>query len=721
MASIVKSFWATPCFALNLNKKRHSRSQIQCLASGDSAAAALSVDSVKVNGIVNGVSSSDVKEEEETGRLSIEVRHGHRDSNVEEKKREKVSEDVKLEPLWDDGYGTQSVKDYLELAKEIIKPDGGPPRWFTPISCGPPLKDSPILLFLPGMDGLGLGLILHHKSLGKVFQVRCMHIPVQDRTPFEVLVEWVEETLRSEHSSAPKRPIYVVGDSFGGCLALAVAARNPNIDLVVILANPASSFGRSQLQPLLPLLEAMPDELHTTVPYLLSFVMGDPVKMATANIDSMLPPTQYFEQLSTNLTGLLPRLSGLSDIIPKETLLWKLKLLKSAAAYANSRLHAIKAEVLVLASGKDNMLPSKDEAWRLSRSIRNCKIRYFKDNGHTILLEDGVNLLTIIKGTSTYRRSRNYDFVADYLPPSKSEFKQALLSNGWFLNYTGPVMWSTMEDGKIVRGLSGVPNEGPVLLVGYHMLMGLELIPLIEQFLLEKKILVRGIAHPTLFSQLVESEDKNFSFFDTVRLYGGLPVSASNLFKLFATKSHVLLYPGGAREALHRKGEEYKLFWPDQPEFVRMAARFGATIVPFGVVGEDDIAEMVLDYDDLMRIPNIGDNIRRDNEKYKDLNIRAGRSGEVANQNLHLPGLLPKIPGRVYYLFRKPIPTKGRREMLKDKTKSRELYLHIKSEVENSMAYLMKKRKEDPYRSIVDRTIYRVLHAPMDQVPSFEP
>ena len=40
---------------------------------------------------------------------------------------------------------------------------------------------------------------------------------------------------------------------------------------------------------------------------------------------------------------------GLSDIIPKDTLLWKLKLLKSAAAYANSRLHAVKAEVLLLA------------------------------------------------------------------------------------------------------------------------------------------------------------------------------------------------------------------------------------------------------------------------------------------------------------------------------------------------------------------------------------
>jgi len=32
--------------------------------------------------------------------------------------------------------------------------------------------------------------------------------------------------------------------------------------------------------------------------------------------------------------------------------------------------------------------------------------------------------------------------------------------------------------------------------------------------------------------------------------------------------------------------------WPEQAEFVRMAARFGAKIVPFGAVGEDDFGEV---------------------------------------------------------------------------------------------------------------------------------
>ena len=38
--------------------------------------------------------------------------------------------------------------------------------------------------------------------------------------------------------------------------------------------------------------------------------------------------------------------------------------------------------------------------------------------------EDGVNLLSVIKGANMYRRGRQRDFVTDYLPPTLSEFKQ---------------------------------------------------------------------------------------------------------------------------------------------------------------------------------------------------------------------------------------------------------------------------------------------------------
>ncbi|KAM1095687.1 hypothetical protein EV2_010836 [Malus domestica] len=247
---------------LNLENKLRFRVQVRSLDSRDSPV--LSSESF----VSNGASAIEEREDRRgNGSLRFEVKE-------EEKRVEDGGGLERLKPLYDDGYGTVTVKDYFHANKEMIKPDGGPPRWFSPNACGRPLKDSPILLFLPGLDGTGWGLILHHKALGKAFEVRCLHIPVNDRTPFEGLVKFVVETIRLEHASCPNKPIYLVGDSFGGCLSLAVAAHNPTIDLVLILVNPATSVERSQLQPLFPILEAMPDELHFAVPYLLGFVMG---------------------------------------------------------------------------------------------------------------------------------------------------------------------------------------------------------------------------------------------------------------------------------------------------------------------------------------------------------------------------------------------------------------------------------------------------------------
>lgn len=96
-------------------------------------------------------------------------------------------------------------------------------------------------------------------------------------------------------------------------------------------------------------------------------------------------------------------------------------------------------------------------------------------------------------------------------------------------------------------------------------------------------------------------------------------------------------------------------------------------------------------------------------------------SGKAANTDLFLPGILPKIPGRFYYLFGKPIETKGKKEILKDRESANKCYLQIKSQVENNLAYLLEKRKDDPYRNIFDRTLFKALYAPLHDIPSFEP
>lgn len=69
-----------------------------------------------------------------------------------------------LELFYDDGYGNSSGRDYFDIAKEMVWPDGGPPRWFCPIECGRPIKGAPVLLFLPGI-GPQSYLVLYSLSL----------------------------------------------------------------------------------------------------------------------------------------------------------------------------------------------------------------------------------------------------------------------------------------------------------------------------------------------------------------------------------------------------------------------------------------------------------------------------------------------------------------------------------------------------------------------------
>lgn len=95
--------------------------------------------------------------------------------------------------------------------------------------------------------------------------------------------------------------------------------------------------------------------------------------------------------------------------------------------------------------------------------------------------------------------------------------------------------------------------------------------------------------------------------------------------------------------------------------------------------------------------------------------------GEIAKQQFHLPICMPKIPGRLYFMFGKPIHTKGMEKMLDDQDYLQELYSQIKSEIERNISYLLKKREEDPYRGVVERIMWQTNNGTSDQIPSFEP
>jgi hypothetical protein len=193
--------------------------------------------------------------------------------------------------------------------------------------------------------------------------------------------------------------------------------------------------------------------------------------------------------------------------------------------------------------------------------------------------------------------------------------------------------------------------------------------------------------------------------------FGAVPVSGINFYKLLDAGETVLLFPGGVREAFKRKNEEYKLFWPSKPEFVRMAVRHGAIIVPFAAVGAEDGVDIVADADDIANLPfGLGQAAierSRDVPSARAVDTRVTEDG-IGEETFVQPLVVPKTPQRYYFKFGTPISTAGLKEsgFGDDEAKVQEMYDGIKADVEDGVDWLLRRRGEDPFKD----TAYRVLY-----------
>lgn len=104
---------------------------------------------------------------EQTSNNNVTAATASRRSFVEEKAQrssegeaEKSLRRVNVEE--DLGESRKSLKDYFDEAKDMIRSDGGPPRWFSPLECGAHSPYSPLLLYLPG---LFLYLLLYYSII----------------------------------------------------------------------------------------------------------------------------------------------------------------------------------------------------------------------------------------------------------------------------------------------------------------------------------------------------------------------------------------------------------------------------------------------------------------------------------------------------------------------------------------------------------------------------
>ncbi len=143
-------------------------------------------------------------------------------------------------------------------------------------------------------------------------------------------------------------------------------------------------------------------------------------------------------------------------------------------------------------------------------------------------------------------------------------------------------------------GLDNIDPTRPAMLVGNHTIYGLFDVPL----LLAEIYRTRGILPRLLLDRghlAVPGWRRIW------QRYGAVEGTPDNCNRLMRAGEHVLLFPGGAREAAKRRGEAYKLTWKQRAGFARMAIHHRYDIIPVTSVGPDNAYSIVLDAEDMRK------------------------------------------------------------------------------------------------------------------------
>jgi pimeloyl-ACP methyl ester carboxylesterase len=226
------------------------------------------------------------------------------------------------------------------------------------------------------MDGTGQLLRTQTDGLESCFDVRCLAIPPTDLTTWEKLSDQVIALVKQELENSPDRPVYLCGESFGGCLAIKVVLRSPDLFQRVILVNPASSVKHQVWMNLgAQMLRIMPEPF-----YRLSAV-------------GLLPWLSRLERIPRDDRQALLRAM---KSVPKSTSAWRLSLL-SQFHISEAELQELTQPFLLLGSLRDSLLPSLIEIEWFRQNLPNSRLVTLPNSGHTCLLEADVNLFDIMK------------------------------------------------------------------------------------------------------------------------------------------------------------------------------------------------------------------------------------------------------------------------------------------------------------------------------------
>jgi len=228
------------------------------------------------------------------------------------------------------------------------------------------IKDKPLALLIPGLDGTGLlyyrqvdGLAVRHRVLPWAFRPRASF----------VYDDLIEELGRATSGEKPGS-IVVVGESFGGTIAMHYALTYPERISRLVLIN---TFARYRNRLRIRLACRLAPLLHFAwVRAIKDFITEQMLAREGVPLECR---RRYYEII---------------QLVDRAAYQRRLELVRDVSLV--ERLQEIAIPTLVFASGRDKIVPSRREARLMASRIPNARLYEFPRAGHALLLTAGFSL-----------------------------------------------------------------------------------------------------------------------------------------------------------------------------------------------------------------------------------------------------------------------------------------------------------------------------------------
>ncbi len=279
-------------------------------------------------------------------------------------------------------------------------------RWEYPRRTPAKSSAAPLLAYVPGLDGThGSPFVQLPRFAEAGFEVAFEDVDFDNPAPtLDAACRTVTDYLRA--NNAEGRRTLLMGESFGGVVAAAVALRSPSLVSGLILVNPATAFSqRPALQADAAALERVPAPLFGAACWaLLGRKTFDAAFLLTAAKDVLIE--RKLEKLRESDPGLarfydaaIAELVGQVGNAPRDFMLARLRLLKDGCAELESRLPSLSPPLLVVAGTADGLLQSDAEARRLQDLLGadRCAVHLVEGAGHAGTLDARIDLLGVVE------------------------------------------------------------------------------------------------------------------------------------------------------------------------------------------------------------------------------------------------------------------------------------------------------------------------------------